>query len=521
MYGPEFTFLGVPWPIWTTRRRWRGRTWSSSAPPTAAPATGRGPAWPSAIRGADYLGHDGTRPSLALGWIALRDLRVVDAGDVLMLAGEIEPALARLERAVHTVAAAGAIPVVLGGDPTIALPDVTGVARQHGMGRVSVVHFDAHADTSDTQFGPARPRHPDAAADRVGRGPRRPVPPARPARLLAAPDVLAWMADQGMRSFEMTEIVRRGLDACLSEAFAIATDDCDGVFLSVDIDVVDPGMAPGTGTPEPGGLTARSCWTRSALRARAAGGRHGRGRAVPGLRRARPGDRVPGQPGGAGGAVGADGRTGLRPGSGQAEGNSSGPGRVKPVMETQPELPARLARDLDGAFEELVGVHQRLVYGLALRVVGVPADAEEVAQDTFERAYHALAGYPAERVAAMRLRPWLATIALNLARNRLRRRPPPARPLEDGDGRPRPWPPAAAEPAEVAERGQERERWAELLAALPRGYREAVVLRHVEGLPYAEVAEILGRPVGTVKTHVHRGVRQLRQELEARKERTR
>jgi arginase family enzyme len=55
----------------------------------------------------------------------------------------------------------------------------------------------------------------------------------------------------------MAEIVRRGLDACLSEAFAIATDDCDGVFLSVDVDVVDPGMAPGTGTPEPGGLTAR------------------------------------------------------------------------------------------------------------------------------------------------------------------------------------------------------------------------------------------------------------------------
>jgi agmatinase len=55
----------------------------------------------------------------------------------------------------------------------------------------------------------------------------------------------------------MTEIVARGLDACLGEAFAIATDECEGVFLSVDIDVCDPGHAPGTGTPEPGGLTAR------------------------------------------------------------------------------------------------------------------------------------------------------------------------------------------------------------------------------------------------------------------------
>jgi len=191
----------------------------------------------------------------------------------------------------------------------------------------------------------------------------------------------------------------------------------------------------------------------------------------------------------------------------------------KAVMEPQPELPARLARDLDGSFEELVGTYQRLVFGLALRVVADRADAEEVAQDTFARAYWALAGYPAERVAAMRLRPWLARITLNLARNRLRRRPPPARPLEDGDGQPLALAaPAAAEPATVAERGQERERLVELLAALPRGYREAVVLRHVEGLPYAEVAEVLGRPVGTVKTHVHRGVRQLREQL-AREER--
>ncbi len=65
------------------------------------------------------------------------------------------------------------------------------------------------------------------------------------------------MARQNMRSYEMTEIVERGLTECLTEAFAIATDDCDGVFLSVDIDVCDPAHAPGTGTPEPGGLSAR------------------------------------------------------------------------------------------------------------------------------------------------------------------------------------------------------------------------------------------------------------------------
>ena len=65
---------------------------------------------------------------------------------------------------------------------------------------------------------------------------------------------LAWMRDQGMRSYEMTEIHHRGLNTVLDESFTTLTDGCDGVFLSVDIDVVDPGMAPGTGTPEPGGF---------------------------------------------------------------------------------------------------------------------------------------------------------------------------------------------------------------------------------------------------------------------------
>jgi agmatinase len=71
------------------------------------------------------------------------------------------------------------------------------------------------------------------------------------------PETLGWMAEQGMRSYEMTEIVERGLNECLSEVFTNSLEDCDGIFLSVDIDVCDPGHAPGTGTPEPGGLTAR------------------------------------------------------------------------------------------------------------------------------------------------------------------------------------------------------------------------------------------------------------------------
>ena len=147
---------------------------------------------------------------------------------------------------------------MLGGDHTIAWPDAAGVAQHLGQGRVSMIHFDAHADTGDVTFGSL-----------VGHGQpmRRLIESGalRGDRFLQIglrgywpePETLAWMAAQGMRSYEMTEIVARGLDECLTEAFATATDDCDGVFLSVDIDVCDPGHAPGTGTPEPGGLTAR------------------------------------------------------------------------------------------------------------------------------------------------------------------------------------------------------------------------------------------------------------------------
>jgi agmatinase len=260
MYGPAISILDAPWADLNELDTFASADVVVIGAPfdggtTHRPGTRFGP---RAIRGTDYLEHGGPRPHLALSVDVKRDLRVVDAGDVVMLPGEIEPALERLEAAVAAVARSGAIPVVLGGDHTIALPDVTGVARHLGFGRVAVVHFDAHADTGDTQWGsllghgtPMRRLIESGAArgDRFLQIGLRGYWPG--------PDVLAWMADQGMRSFEMTEIVRRGLDACLDEAFEIATRDCDGVFLSVDIDVVDPGMAPGTCTPEPGGLTSR------------------------------------------------------------------------------------------------------------------------------------------------------------------------------------------------------------------------------------------------------------------------
>ena len=260
MFGPGTTFAGIPPADLSDTSSWSAAGAVIIGAPYDGGTSHRPGArfGPSSIRTTDYLPHDGHRPHLALGVDPLVELAVVDAGDVEMPPGEIETSLERLEELVALVASSGALPVVLGGDHSIAMADVTGVARHVGWGRVSVIHFDAHADTADLQFGslmghgtPMR-RLIESGATRGDRflqiGLRGYWP---------EPETLEWMADQGMRSYEMSEVVGRGLDACLTEAMAVAVDDCEGVFLSVDVDVVDPGSAPGTGTPEPGGLTPR------------------------------------------------------------------------------------------------------------------------------------------------------------------------------------------------------------------------------------------------------------------------
>ncbi|GAB3431233.1 agmatinase family protein [Flindersiella endophytica] len=259
-FGPDITFLGVPRCDHTSPGTYADADVVILGAPfdggtSHRPGTRFGP---QAIRTTDYLPHDASRPSLALRTDALRDLKVYDAGDVEMFSGDAAKSLAALRTAVAAITATGALPLVLGGDHAITSADASGVADVLGQGRISMLHFDAHADTGDVAFGslwghgaPMR-RLIESGALRGDRflqiGLRGYWP---------GPATLAWMAEQRMRSYEMTEIVQRGLTDCLTEAFGIATSECDGVFLSVDIDVCDPGHAPGTGTPEPGGLSAR------------------------------------------------------------------------------------------------------------------------------------------------------------------------------------------------------------------------------------------------------------------------
>lgn len=180
-------------------------------------------------------------------------------------------------------------------------------------------------------------------------------------------------------------------------------------------------------------------------------------------------------------------------------------------------LAEALAEDLPGTFERVVLTYQDRLFTFALRLCGDRRDAEEVAQDAFIRAYRALLTYDAARIRALALRPWLYQITLNLSRNRLRRRPPAPRTLPEEHGSDPDIagvspPPAREEdgPEQVAERADLGAQLVAALDTLPPRYRTAVILRHVAGLSYPELAAALALPTGTVKAQVHRGLALLR-----------
>jgi RNA polymerase sigma factor (sigma-70 family) len=165
-----------------------------------------------------------------------------------------------------------------------------------------------------------------------------------------------------------------------------------------------------------------------------------------------------------------------------------------------------LVDDIDAGFAAFVRAHSGPVYSTALRLSGSRAEADDLAQETFVRAYRSLRRFDAERVRALESRPWLLTITLNLWRNRLRhtaRRPRETRgPLDVADTRPG--------PEETAEEGEASRALVVLLGQLPEHQRVPVVLRHVVGLSYAEIASTVHCPVGTAKANVARGLERLR-----------
>jgi guanidinobutyrase len=184
-------------------------------------------------------------------------LEVVDFGDAYCPHGQTEVSHANIRERVHAIASRGIVPVILGGDHSITWPTATAVAVVHGYGNVGIVHFDAHADTADEIEGnlashgtPMRRLIESGAVPGthfVQVGLRGYWPPQ---------DVFEWMLEQGMTWHTMQEIWDRGFKEVMRQAVGEALAKAEKLYVSVDIDVLDPSHAPGTGTPEPGGITS-------------------------------------------------------------------------------------------------------------------------------------------------------------------------------------------------------------------------------------------------------------------------
>jgi formimidoylglutamase len=211
---------------------------------------------PRAIREAQYT--SGAIHSLQLDIDPYEVLTVVDAGDANIVPSWIERGHAMVFRKVLGVAGSGAIPIILGGDHSITWPAATAIAQIRHPRSVGIIHFDAHADTANDSHGvlashgtPMRRLIESGAVSGrnfVQVGLRGYWPPQ---------ETFDWMREHGLRWHLMREIEERGAEAVIADAIAEALDGPDSIYLSIDIDVIDPGMAPGTGTPEPGGMLTR------------------------------------------------------------------------------------------------------------------------------------------------------------------------------------------------------------------------------------------------------------------------
>jgi agmatinase len=235
---PDVVVLGVPW------------DGTIGAPPGARLA-------PAALRTAEYTGGRGGswhHPASRLN--PLDHLDVVDFGDVPVVPGAVETSFARIRHVVRSVLEVGTVPILLGGDHAVTWPHVEALADVVGKGNVGVLHLDAHCDTwplepfeYSSHGAPMRQLITGGVVQgghfvQVG------------LRSSTDPETLDFMRDHGMRSHWMDEIRRDGLDRVLDRAVAEALDGPEHLFLSVDIDVCDPAFAPGTGAPEPGGLSS-------------------------------------------------------------------------------------------------------------------------------------------------------------------------------------------------------------------------------------------------------------------------
>jgi agmatinase len=192
-------------------------------------------------------------PHLEAGIDATKVLRIVDFGDAPVIPADPVKTHAAIERTVGEAVAAGVVPIVLGGDHSIAEPDIRACAAPHGA--VGLVHFDTHTDTGTEVFG-VEHSHGTPMYRLVEAGivdPRRYVQIGLRGYWPGERE-FAWQRERGITAFFMHDVRALGIDDVVARAIEIAGKG--PVFLSVDVDVLDPAFAPGTGTPEPGGMSS-------------------------------------------------------------------------------------------------------------------------------------------------------------------------------------------------------------------------------------------------------------------------
>lgn len=231
---PDVAFLGVPLDTGTTFR---------SGTRFGPQAIRRMSALPSGF-------------NLELGVDLFESLEMVDVGDVNVIPANIEKSFAQIEKAVGAIHERGIFPVILGGDHAIAYPDIKALAN-HIDGRIGIIHFDRHSDLFEYNLDERMHGAPFFHATNL---------PNVPGTNLVQIGIGGWLSRQsaaqvtrerGSTVITLTDIDRYGIDRTCELALELAWKDADAVFLSFDIDSIDPAFAPGTGTPEAGGLLPR------------------------------------------------------------------------------------------------------------------------------------------------------------------------------------------------------------------------------------------------------------------------
>lgn len=186
-----------------------------------------------------------------------RVLKIADYGDIAIDQQSTERSVHHVREVVREIAETGAIPIVIGGDHSLEYPNLAAITDVHGKGNVGVVHFDSHYDIGSDRVHLID--HGQPVYRVLHEGHVRPDQYVEVGLRARGPDKLTfqWMREMGMHYHTMVEVEKHGWDKVMEAAIRNARKTAKKIWVSFDIDVLDPAYMPGTGTPVPGGLTMR------------------------------------------------------------------------------------------------------------------------------------------------------------------------------------------------------------------------------------------------------------------------